>query len=394
MKILRRLFLVLFILVFISGAFTSGSVLSTSLITFSNDIFQKLALQKTENTFISPASIYLALAMAYNGARGNTQKAMAECLKANHISINELNRFGKEFMGYLHSMKNDVTINIANSIWIRHDFRVLPDFIRRNADSYSALVKNITMNQQGLRTINQWIEKKTQQKIKDMLKRIDPAAVMFLVNAIYFLGNWEKKFDERLTRDYDFHLAEGGKIKTKTMNQFGDFPYYENEDFQAVRLDYKNKKLGMVLVLPREGKPLSGLLRTLSFFGQYDKIIANLNRRKGSVFIPRFKFKYSKDLIPVLKSMGMGVAFTSAANFTGINPNGRLFINLVQHDAFVEVNETGTEAAAATIVGFARTSAPQYQVRPFVFRADRPFFYFIADNERKIPLFMGTLYKP
>ena len=380
------------LLILVSGIFGGNDPFHRSLIEFSSDIFRKLSSQNEQNTFISPVSIYLALAMAYNGARGNTQKAMAECLKANHISINELNRFGKEFMAYIKSLENDVTINIANSLWIKSSFPVRQNFIQRNKDFFHAEINRIAMIPSDVTRINRWIESKTHNRIQNMLSSLDSNSRMLLINAIYFLGNWEQKFLVADTLIRHFYLTNGKKIETKLMNRSGEFPYYETADYQAVCLDYKNQKLGLVVVLPQKGKKLSQEIAKLNI-RQYYQIINGLSVQAGMVMLPKFKFRYSRNLIPVLKKMGMSDAFRVHANFSGIHPRTGLFLNMVQHDAFIEVNETGTEAAAATVVGIAESSASA-RTRPFVFRAERPFYYFIIDKQRKVPFFMGTLYKP
>jgi serpin B len=238
------------------------------------------------------------------------------------------------------------------------------------------------------------VEQQTRGKIQDLIEPpIDSDTVLFLLNAIYFQGDWSKPFDAKRTRDVPFHLQDGSSKEHPVMFQEGEFPYLDGDGFQAVGLPYgKNGRISMYIFLPDPGETLQSFYGKLSH-AQWDSWMASFEDTEGAVGVPRFKFAYEASLNEVLKKLGMEIAFDDrAADFSSMRPiPPRLYIGEVKHKAFVEVNEKGTEAAAATSVEIKDESAPMDW---FSMTVDRPFFFSIIDNKTGSILFMGSVTDP
>jgi serpin B len=296
-------------------------------------------------------------------------------------------------MEQLIHLDDQVEFSIANSIWYRLGFQVLSEFIQTNRDYFDAEVKEIDFaDPQTVEIINQWIEDKTNNKIKDMLDFIPVDAVMYLINAIYFNAQWKYEFDKGDTYEGDFHLSDGSRHLTDFMRVSGDFVYTSNEDFTAVELPYGDSTFSMVAMLPSSGKTVSELVAQLNV-DNWDSWFDNSFLTGVQVDLPKFKYEYKELLNDPLETLGLGVAFSpSEADFTGINPDGDLFISRVIHQTFIDVQEEGTEAAAATIVEVSLTSAGGGG--PINFKADKPFLYLIKENSTGAVLFIGTVGRP
>ncbi|GAI76663.1 unnamed protein product, partial [marine sediment metagenome] len=243
------------------------------------------------------------------------------------------------------------------------------------------------------KTINAWVEKKTKDKIKELLKPgvLNRLTRLVLTNAIYFKGNWDSQFEKARTQPAPFTLTDGKKVNVPMMNQTEKFKYTEAESFQALELPYVDNELSMVILLPKETDGLSDFEKTLTA-GNLSEWLGKLRKRKVIVSVPKFRMTSQFSLAAVLKSMGMTDAFVpDAADFSGMNGKRDLFISAVIHKAYVEVNEEGTEAAAATGVVIGVTSMP---ARPPVFRADHPFLFLIRDNRTGSILFIGRVMNP
>lgn len=357
-----------------------------------NDI-QKI--EQDKNIFISPFSISVALAMTLNGASGETEQAMADTLELQGLDSESINIGYAALRHALQTSDPKVILAIANSLWARQDVPFKQDFLQRNTQFFGAEVTTLNFTDPNtLTTINQWVNTNTNGKIEKILDEINPDAVLFLINAIYFKGTWQTEFDPSHTRDGTFHLGTGDEKQVPMMTRTGDYRSYENpeEKFQAISLPYGDGRMSMDIFLPYRESDLNTFLDNLNS-ENWENWISQFHKREVFLSIPKFKLEYEKTLNNPLQSLGMGIAFApGSADFSrmaDLAVLGRnLYIGEVLHKAVVEVNEEGTEAAAVTSVGIRTTSLPPQ------FIADRPFFFAIRDNETKTVLFMGTVVDP
>jgi len=362
---------------------------------FGFDLFQQLWRQAVnKNVFFSPLSVTVALAMTYNGAAGETKNDMARALKIEGMNNAELNRASADLLKALKSADPKIELDIANSLWARGGMRFNEDFLARNRQFYGAEISTLDFNSpQSVATINRWVSAGTRGKIGRIIDNIDPQQVMFLINAVYFKGQWQKRFEKTLTKEQPFHLIGGQQKPAPMMAQSGNYLYHRGDKFQAVSLPYGKGGVRLYLFLPDQGSSLDEFLKGLSF-QKWEEWINNFNNTPGDVKLPRFKLDYEKTLNDALKSVGMEVAFNPReADFSGIRPERDLYISEVKHKAVVEVNEEGTEAAAATSVGISVTSVQEPRER-FTFVADRPFLMAIRDSQTGAILFMGAVMEP
>ena len=357
---------------------------------FGFKLFSEILKQdSSKNIFISPASVALALAMTYNGASGETQQAMAKTLELQGINLPGLNSGNAAMLAALEDTDSQVELTIANSLWVRQEYSIKQDFLQRQK-FYKAKVTNLDFSDRNAPTvINNWVGQSTHGKINQIIANINPNDVLFLINAIYFKGKWTTQFDKNQTADYPFYLAAGNR-KHPMMSQKGEYRYYETEKFQAVSLPYgKDGKLSLYIFLPNQNTSLANFYKDLNP-ENWEKWMKLFRDREGLIRLPRFKMEYDLTLNDTLKALGMEVAFGDKANFSGIDDN--LLISEVKHKTFVEVNEEGTEAAAATSVAIAVTAALAQE--PFLMIVDRPFFCAIRDNQTGTVLFMGSIVEP
>lgn len=350
--------------------------------------------EDAKNLLLSPASITLALAMTYSGAAGETEQAMAKAMSLQGMSKEEMNQAVLDLRQSLQSIDPKVELTIANSLWARQGVSFKREFLDTNRQYFGAQVSVLDFaDPEAPQTINRWVDANTKGKIKKIVDNISPRTVMFLLNAIYFNGKWQKPFDKSLTQEKPFHLANGEQKRVPMMAQTGKFPYLKGEGFQMVSLPYGAGRLSMVIALPDEGVSLSEWLKSLDA-KSWKEWTSRLVSTDGELQLPRFKSEYDKTLNDALKSLGMAVAFEpNRADFSGMRDERDLFIEKVHHKAVVEVNEEGTEAAAVTSVQVGITSVQQPRP-PFKMVVDRPFFFAIRDTRTGMVLFMGAVYEP
>lgn len=368
---------------------------------FAFNILKELSKEDAnENVFISPFSISTALAMTYGGAEGTTKDAMEKTLEFRGMSREEVEQEYSKLMKSLENADYQVNLSTANSVWIRKEFEpiVKQDFITKTKEFYDseAFTRDFS-DPETKGEINGWISNETNGKIDKMIDNIDPQIVMFLINAVYFKGDWTNQFDASKTKPADFFLMNGTKIKVNMMYQEGDFAFYEGENFTAARFPYGRDKIAMYVFLPDEGVSLDSLIEGMNKENWETHISGFRNVTGLNVGLPKFKIEYGvKRLNAALKSLGMEIAFSPKyANFRGIaDPEfANLYIDFVDHKAFVEVNEEGTEAAAATVVAIGMTTTVTHNI-PKTFIVDRPFFLAIRDDRSGTILFMGKIVEP
>jgi serpin B len=377
---------------------TDLGILSDGNNTFALDLYN--ALKDNEgNLFYSPYSISSALAMTYSGARGETEKQMANTLHFtlpqdrlhpafNSVSLALASR-GQETedqdkMGFI--LKN------VNALWGQKNYKFLPAFLDVLAENYGAGMRTLDFTREPEKsrlTINDWVSEQTANKIQELLPAgsIDPGIFLVLTNAVYFKANWFHQFDEIKTLNGQFNLLNGSKATVPMMNQTEYFDYAEGDGYQAIELLYRNRALSMVILLPEQGQ-FEKYENSLQY-SQLKEIIDNLEYRQVILSMPKFGFDSKFNLKQTLSKMGMPITFSVGADFSGIAEGGG-FIDGVYHSAFVTVDEKGTEAGAATAVTIAK-GAPG---GPVEFTMDRPFIFLIRDIETNTILFMGRVMNP
>ena len=363
---------------------------------FAFKLYDQITKQRTsENTFVSPASVMLALAMTYNGADGTTRQGMARTLEIEGMSLDEVNRAFAELKSALNPTDPKIQLKIANSLWARKEFALRPAFIKRSKDYYEAEIASLDFaNPAAPKTINSWVNKNTEGKIDKIVDQISSDAVLFLINAIYFKGQWQIEFKKENTKPDVFRFS-GGRKEVPMMSQSGNYLYYKGKDFQSVVLPYGTGSVSMYIFLPDEQIGLDQFERNLTP-ENWEMWMKSYQFTPGDLMLPRFKVEWESKLNDALKALGMAEAFDpQRANFSQIaEPNsGQLYISEVKHKSWVEVNEEGTTAVAVTSVGVFTASAQQPREK-FVMKVDRPFFFAIRDNRTGVVLFMGSVAKP
>jgi serpin B len=367
---------------------------------FAFDLYGKLksdpnATKPKGNLFFSPYSISTALAMTYAGARGETEKQMATAL---HFTLPG-KRLHSAFGGLQKQIVQDeksrgYQLFLANALWGQKGEPVLKEFLDLNKNYYGAgltLLDFINETEKSRQIINNWVEEKTKEKIKDLIPPggVDSATVMVLTNAIYFKGEWKTKFEEKDTMCADFYVSAKDKVKIDMMHLKEKFKYYEDEKMKAVELPYKGDELSMLVLLPKKiGGSITELEKTLTT-ESFNVLLPKMKTTEIDVYLPKFKMTWGTfSLKEALIALGMRDVFGNA-DFSGINGKGGIWISDVLHKAFVEVNEKGTEAAAGTgvVMMWGIPDVP-------VFRADHPFIFIIKDNRTESILFMGRVMNP
>jgi len=359
---------------------------------FAFDLFGSQALQ-TGNVFYSPLSISATLAMTSAGAQKETEKRMKKVL---HLPANPHPRY-KELLGQLKS-SSDYQLLIANRIWGQQSNTYLPKFLKVLKENYQADMGQLEFRQApepSRLEINKWISENTEGKIPELLKvgDIAPDTDLVLTNAIYFKGQWKLKFDDKQTQNDDFFLSPDQKQQIPFMNQTASFEYAESPDFQMVAMPYQGEELAFVAVLPKPDKQPVGLR-----FKNFEPLYQTMKPTRVQLQMPKFKANASMQMKEILSQMGMGLAFDPEnANFRGIRklqPGENLFISKVVHQAVVDVNEEGTEAAAATAAVVAVRMSALMPKPPVVMKLNRPFTYLIIHRKSGAILFLGRYQKP
>lgn len=365
---------------------------------FGYDLFQVLR-QQPGNLFYSPYSISSCLAMASSGAAGNTAQQMAKVM---HLPDDQ-QRYSSLHSGLMKSLLNNPTgynIRIANAMWGQESHPFKREYVSRVQSLYRAEARSMDFAhkpEECRQIINRWVEMQTNDLIKNLLpeRSVQPDTRLVLTNAVYFKGTWREPFEKRSTRNEDFQLAAGSASKTDMMHRTAKMRYSETSELQAVELPYKGDRLSMLVVLPIKKHGLSSIESTITS-STIDQISKGLQTEKVILSLPKIKTSYQAELKRPLGTLGMTDAFQfGKADFSGCDGSRELYISDVIHKAFCEVNEEGTEAAAATGT-IKRLASPvqQKQPEPKVFCADHPYLYLIRDNQTGAVLFLGRVTDP
>jgi serpin B len=316
---------------------------------------------------------------------------MAEVLAVQGMSLQAMNRANKVLKSSLVNADPQVQLTIANSLWAKQNYSFKSDFLQRNRQFYEAEIAALDFSRpDATKTINRWVAENTNGKIEQIIEGIQPNQILFLINAIYFKGNWTQAFEPSQTTEQPFYLADGTSKPHPLMSQSGEYQYYETDTFEAISLPYGEGRFSFYVFLPREASNLNAFQQQLTT-ENWQKWMQQFQSRQGTIVLPRFQLEYAIQLNDALKALGMGVAFESRANFSEM-VDGGAYIDAVQHKTFVEVNETGTEAAAATSVAIAESA--RIGDEPFQMVVNRPFWCAIRDNQTGAILFMGSIAEP
>lgn len=346
-----------------------------------------------DNVFFSPYSIFSAMAICYDGAESTTKEQISNVFYY-PLSKPVLEGTSKEIIDLIKSGNDEYELKSANALWVLEDYTLNEQYVSNAEAYYDGKVTPLDFAGQpedSRLVINDWIEDKTNDKIKDLLAKgsIDGVTRLIITNAVYFNGIWLQEFEEAGTRKRTFYLSDGQEKKVDTMYVVGTFNYGEDGNAKILELPYKGDNISMYIVLPYEND-IEGFENDFTF-GYYNDLKDTLNSDQVKILLPKFMFDAKAELNEPLQDMGIVDAFDSSkANFTGISASGGLFISGVVHQAHIEVNEKGTEAAAATMIVM-EESAPYNK---YEFTADHPFMFFIEDKRTGCVLFMGKVENP
>ena len=369
---------------------------------FSFDLFKKFMedASNTGNIFYSPYSVFTALAMTYEGAKGETAEEMANVLGIEQDN-ESFHNYMKNLYDYLNKDDADYNISTANALWVNQGLELLEEYIKIIQDFYGGESTNVDFSNaaEAAEIINTWVEEQTNNLIKDLVPEsaLGPLTRLVLTNAIYFKGTWEIQFDEANTTDRAFTLSSGEDVDVSTMSLIGAenmFNYTETDDLQILELPYTGNEMSMMIILPKGNTDLSTVVESIDKESYYEWL-DSMTKNEVNIYLPKFEIKTPLyDLNNYLIDLGMEKAF-GGADFSGITTQADLFISKVLHKAFIEVNEEGTEAAAATAVIMFETAYPGgSEPSRIVFDCDHPFLFLIQHKETKTILFIGSMDDP
>lgn len=361
--------------------------------TFSYALFRRTASRdRTKNIFISPLSASMALGMTLNGAAGKTREAMKETLRLQGMDIESINEAYASLIELLFNADSKVKMKLANSIWLRQGFDVRESFKEVGTSYFNARVEALDFTDPAAANIiNQWVAENTGGLIESIIEGPIPREmVMYLINAIYFQGDWLYQFDERATAAKPFTPQEGDDVEVAMMLQENNLAAFVSEDVVLVDLPYGDSLFTMTLMMPADEDSMRNFIQSKLTEAHVNDWISKMTVRKTRIELPRFELSYEIRMNDILKAMGMSGAFSRGANFSNINPEAELYLSEVKQKAFLTVDEEGTEAGAATSVRVGVTSMPQIRVIKF----NRPFVFMIRERTSDTILFIGKVVDP
>lgn len=362
---------------------------------FGFDLFTQLQLNSSSpNMIVSPQSIAIALAMLRNGAGAETRQEITSTLKLEQFAPESVDSSYSKLIETLTTADDDLQLAIANSLWANQNVLLVDQFVDKTQNFYQGRITNLDFGDPAAKkTINEWVASNTAHKISQIVDQTSPEDVLYLINAIYFKGSWTDKFDPQATVEQPFYAEPDLPRTVAMMSQTGEYRYYENEQFQAVRLPYGEKsEMGMYIFLPQPDSTLEQFNQELSL-DNWQEWLSQMRSQPGNISLPKFKLEYDTELQKVLSALGMPQVFDpTQADFSAMTDSA-VAVDTIRHKAVIEVNEEGSEAAGVTSIGVRITSAmPQDQ--PFNMNMDRPFFFAIRDDITETILFMGNLVEP
>lgn len=359
---------------------------------FFEHVFLEEAKEDDENFMVSPLSLSMALAMTSNGATGDTKTSILSALKLGEYSEEQVNEYYKKLKEALLKTDPSTKLSIANAIFANQFVDIKKEFVNTNKSYFDATVQQVDFGNPGtVSVINSWASDNTNGLIEKVIERTKPEDLMYLLNAIYFKGIWTSEFDPKNTSPKPFTLEDGSRVDMDMMHQTAKFKYTEDANLQVVQLPYGNEAFSMLVLLPREDRSLNEAVSALREDGYWDALRSDLGQAEVVLSLPKFKTEYSRTLNKQLSAMGMEVAFTDQADFSGIT-DAPARISFVKQDTYISTDERGTEAAAVTTIGIELTSMPM-EPRRVIFNANRPFLYVIQENSTGAILFMGAVKK-
>jgi serine protease inhibitor len=356
---------------------------------FFENVFREEALDEDANFMVSPLSLSMALMMTSNGAAGETKLAMRTTLHLDGYGDEEVNAYYKKLKEALLKTDPSTKLSIANAIFTNQLVNIHEAFIQTNQSYFDATIQKVNFGDPAtVGIINGWASEHTNGLIKKVIERTQSLDLMYLLNAIYFKGIWTTQFDKKNTSRKPFTNLDGGRANVDMMHQTANFNYTEDRTFQLIQLPYGNQAFSMMVLLPLEGISLGEAVTVLNGDGYWGGLQSRLSDTEVVLSLPKFKTEYSKKLNDVLTTMGMGVAFSNMADFSGMSDYSAK-ISFVKQDTYISTDEEGTEAAAVTTVGVEVTALPS--PRKVIFNANRPFLYLIQENSTGAILFMGAV---
>lgn len=388
-----------------SGLSTANNELVNGNSEFAINLYQELSRKKSGNLFFSPYSVSTALALIYAGARGQTAEEMRRALHFPSVSFEDpqLHSAFSDLIKATVASDNSYQLSVANALWGQQDFKFLPEYVALLNEKYAAGFAQLDFSahsEEARQAINSWVEKKTNEKIKELFKpgTIDQSTRLVVTNAIYFKGSWVSGFDPKQTKQESFKsrtTLTQQNFTTNMMHQVDNFKYGEQTDLQVIELPYADENssshLSMIILLPKKIDGLPNLEKTLNA-DKINQLFPVMSSRTVDLSIPKFRAINQIDLGGVLANLGMPLVFGDRADLSAMTGDHELRLSRVVHKAFVDVNEEGTEAAAAT-GGTVAASAAKPQ-EPVVMHADHPFLYLIRDNRTSSILFIGRMVDP
>jgi len=363
---------------------------------FAFSLFRQLG-QEARNVFFSPASVLLCLCLLHEGAAGQTRETMEKVLGVAGLEPEELRSAIEALKSALRIKGPGLQLQVAHSLWYNPKWKPRSEYLAKIREEYDADVMALdSLGDEMVARINSWVSARTRGMIEGILGALDPLTSLLAINAIYFKDLWDKPFERDLTREDSFHSGGGRKLRVPLMSQYGSYPYYEESNFQAVRLGYKTSRLAMYVFLPAKRSNLTEFRKNLNS-AAWDKWAQRFEVIGGHIRLPRLKLTYESNLKGPLAKLGMEIAFDpKRARFDAISSSpSEIWIDQVLHRAIVEVNEEGTEAAAVTAVHMVAVSMRRPKPpRTFEMIVDRPFFFAICDDQTRSILFMGSIEEP